>query len=286
VNTAAKKSKAIVRRALRAMDDRGDLRKERGALRAERDLLRLVVQDDKARLESMVSELHRLRELAYGAELRDTPAYDYLFVLTYGRTGSTLLQGILDRTPGYCIRGENGGVVHDLFRYHRTATHHRDRLARKEPLPPTHPWWGIDGFPEDVALREYRHLVLDTVLRPTVGSRVVGYKEIDWSYDDLDDYIDFMRRVFPGARYVVNTRDLADVAKSKWWANRPDAAVRLEKLDTQVRDAGKRLGDAAFHVHYDDYKDDPAALRGMFEWLGAPFDAKRIAAVMSQPHSY
>lgn len=286
MNTAAAKSKAIVKRALRAIDDRGDIRKERNALRAERDLLRLVVRDDAARLESMVTELHRLRELAFGGEQRDAPAYDYLFVLTYGRTGSTLLQGILDRTPGYCIRGENGGVVYELFRYHRTAIRHRDRLARKEPLPPQHPWWGIDGFPEDVALREYRHLVLDTVLRPTVGSRVVGYKEIEWGYDDLDDYLDFMRRVFPGARYVVNTRDLADVAKSKWWANRPDAREQLEKLDSRVRDAGKRLGDAAYHVHYDDYKDDPAALRGMFQWLGAPFDRSRIAAVMSQPHSY
>jgi Sulfotransferase family len=286
VNTAAKKSKAMVRRALRVVDDRADLRKERNTLRAERDLLRLVVRDDAARLESMVTELHRLRELAFGAEQRDTPAYDYLFVLTYGRTGSTLLQGILDRTPGYCIRGENGGVVYELFRYHRTAIRHRDRLARKEPLPPQHPWWGIDGFPEDVALRDYRHLVLDTVLRPTVGSRVVGYKEIEWGYDDLDDYLDFMRRVFPGARYVVNTRDLADVAKSKWWANRPDAREHLEKLDGRVRAAGERLGDAAYHVHYDDYKDDPAALRGMFQWLGAPFDRNRIAAVMSQPHSY
>jgi hypothetical protein len=286
VNTAATKSKKLVRRAMRALDDRADIRKERDRLRAERDLLRHVIRDDKARFESMVTELHRLRELAYGSTERDDPGYAYVFVLTYGRTGSTLLQGILDRTPGYCVRGENGGVVYELFRYYKTATHHRDRLGRKEPLPPQHPWWGIDGFPEDVALREFRHLVLDTVIRPTVGSRVVGYKEIKWGYPDLDDYLDFMRLVFPGARFVVNTRDLADVANSKWWANRPDAMTQLEQLDRQVRDAGKRLGDAAFAVHYDDYKDDPAALRPLFEWLGAPYDRERIAAVMSQKHSY
>lgn len=233
----------------------------------------------------MVSELHRLRQHGFGRQERHDN-YGYLFILTYGRTGSTLLQGIITRTPGYCIRGENGGAVYELFRYYQSAMHHRGRLARRSPLPPEHAWWGIDGFPEDVALREIRALILDTLIRPTVGARTVGFKEIKWSYEDLDDYLAFLRVVFPGVRFVVNTRNLADVAVSKWWARRPNAMQDLRKLDEQVRQAGEALGDASFHVHYDDYKDDPQALRGLFEWLDAPFDLARITAVMSQPHSY
>jgi hypothetical protein len=261
-------------------------RADRDTYRGQRDLLQIAVTDAQARLESMVAELHRLRSLGYGDPSRDSDRLSYVFVLTYGRTGSTLLQGLLTRIPGYLVRGENGGIVYQLYRYHTVAMHHRDRLGRKEPLPPTHPWWGIDGYPEDLALREFRHLVLDTVLRPGPDVHTVGFKEIDWSVDDLHDYLDFMRRVFPGARFVVNTRNVADVAASKWWANRPDALDQIKKLDEQVRTAGAHLGDAAYYVHYDDYVADHTTLRGLYRWLGAPWNDREVRAVLAQRHSY
>jgi hypothetical protein len=31
----------------------------------------------------------------------------YVFVMTYGRSGSTLLMGLLNTIPGYLVRGEN-----------------------------------------------------------------------------------------------------------------------------------------------------------------------------------
>jgi hypothetical protein len=53
-----------------------------------------------------------------------------------------------------------------------------------------------------------------------------------------------------------------------------------------MRQVGETLGDDCFHVHYDDYRDNPEALRGLFEWLDLEFDAERVALVMSQRHSY
>ncbi len=239
---------------------------------------------------ALAAELEAVRSAADAASGRDRPDLRFLFVVTYGRSGSTLLQGILNSADGVTVRGENGGLVLDLFRMHTTATGHRDRLARGTPLPPEHPWWGIDGYPDETAFRGFRMLLLDTVLRPGPDTRTIGFKEIDWLRDDmpgaLPGVLAFVRQVFPGARFVLNTRDLDDVAQSKWWAGRPDALERLRAMEHQLVEALTPFDDDAFRVHYDDYVADPAVLSGLFEWLGLDFDEARVREVMSVRHSY
>ncbi len=210
----------------------------------------------------------------------------YLFLLTYGRSGSTLLQGILSSVPGVAIRGENGAVLHDLFRYHDTATRHRDRLARPQPLPASHPWWGIDGYRDETALRDMRLLVLETLLQPAPDTRVTGFKEIYWMAERMPDFLAFMQQVFPGARFVFNTRDLDEVARSKWHARNPNARAELEILEKQYVEALDPLGDRVYRVHFNDWVADPTRLRGMFDWLGEEYDEARIREVMSVRHSY
>lgn len=261
--------------------------------RAERDTARTkLAKATKARdsywqrVESLTSELERLRASDAVASGRDRTDLSYLFIVTYGRSGSTLLQGILSSIPGVMIRGENGGVLRELFRFHDTARGHRERLERSAPLPASHPWWGIDGYPDSTALRDIRTLLLETVLRPDPGTRVVGFKEIDWMHDRMGDQLEFVRAVFPGARFVLNTRNLADVATSKWWACNPNAMAELQTMERQYVEALGALGDGAYRVHYDDWVADPSALRGLFEWLGADFDEQRVRDVMTVPHSY
>lgn len=238
------------------------------------------------RADELAAELDRLRAAGDLADGRDRSDLQYLFVVTYGRSGSTLLQGILSSTPGVMVRGENGGLLQHLYQFHRTAARHRDRLAPVVPLPQEHPWWGLDGYRDDTALRGFRTLMLETVLRPTADTRLVGFKEIDWPTDDLTELLEFTRSVFPGARFVLNTRDLEQVAQSKWWARIPDALAELQTIEKTFVEALAPLGDATYRVHYDDYVADPTVLRPLFEWLGLEFDEGRVRAVMDVRHSY
>ena len=261
--------------------------------RSERDIARARVAkgaEDKEqlsrRVDELAAELDRLRAAGDLAGGRDRTDLQYLLVVTYGRSGSTLLQGILSSTPGVMVRGENGGLLQHLFQFHRTAAGHRDRLARSVPLPQEHPWWGLDGYRDETAFRGFRTLMLETVLRPTPDTRLVGFKEIDWPTDDLAELLEFTRSVFPGARFVLNTRDLEQVAQSKWWARNPDALAELQTIEKTYVEALAPLADAAYRVHYDDFVADPTVLRGLFEWLGLEFDESRVRAVMDVRHSY
>ena len=278
---------------LESINRRRQVQRRLTKTRKERDIARARVakgaeaqEQLSRRADELAAELDRLRAAGDLADGRDRTDLQYLFVVTYGRSGSTLLQGILSSTPGVMVRGENGGLLQHLYQFHRTAARHRDRLAPSVPLPQEHPWWGLDGYRDETAFRGFRTLMLETVLRPAPDTRLVGFKEIDWPTDDLVEVLEFTRSVFPGARFVLNTRDLEQVAQSKWWAHIPDALAELQTLEKTFVEALAQLGDEAYRVHYDDYVADPTVLRGLFEWLGLEFDESRVRAVMDVRHSY
>ncbi len=123
---------------------------------------------------------------------------EHVFVMTYGRSGSTLLMGILNSIPGWLLRGENRHAMRHLYEFHRSGLAERARVDPARASQPTHPWFGIEAFPEDVSLQHIRALAEATLLRPEPDTRVTGYKEIRWYDDDLPDYLDVPPAGLPG----------------------------------------------------------------------------------------
>jgi len=177
-------------------------------------------------------------------------------------------------------------MVRDLYKYHCKSVKERRRLNWQFPLGETHPWYGVDGYPDEIAFEQMRALVTKTLIRPSVDTRVCGFKEIRWHFNDLDGYLQFFQDVFPGARFVFNTRSLDDVSESKWWSKDPDAFDKLKWMEGQMLSARDWLGDAAYHVHYDDYCRDKSILKGLFDWLGEPFDSHAVERTFEIRHSY
>lgn len=209
----------------------------------------------------------------------------HVFVMTYGRSGSTLLMGLLNSIPGYLIRGENRQLIRHLYDFHRAGLAERDRVSPARASQPTHPWFGIESFDEAASLRQIRELAETTLLRPEPDTRVTGFKEIRWYDEDLPDYLDFLQQVFPGCRFVVNTRHLPDVAASNYWTHKDDPMGRLEVIEERMLSAAEGLGDAAYQVHYDDFVADPMVLKGLFDWLGEPWDEEQVRATLAVRHS-
>src|SRR5206468_1189527 len=65
-----------------------------------------------------------------------------------------------------------------------------------------------------------------------------------------------------------------------------DSRAQLDRLDARYRDFAARSGADTFHVHYDDYMSDPLGLKGLYDWLGIPFEPDIIEKVLELPHSY
>lgn len=214
----------------------------------------------------------------------------YVFVVTYGRSGSTLIQSILNNLPGYCIRGENADILGPMARAWANAKDNTilQYLARDQvQTEPDHPWYGGQSIAPRRLGTALARLFVKDVLRPPPGTRIAGFKEIRWGRAPtaLPTTLRFMRAFFPKARFVFNTRDHDQVVRSSWWAAEPEDEVRA--LLTQW-EAGYDSFLAAhpglgIRVHYNDYIRDPEALRPMFDFLGEGFDADSVARVLAKP---
>lgn len=268
----------------RLVEDRDRLRRQRWRAERHAALATRQVEELKAHVAELSTVAPRIDEAADAT----TQQLNYLFVLTYGRSGSTLVQGLLDTIPGYLIRGENRGAVYRLYQFHQALEAARDEFGETEALTPRDSWYGIDEYAASSALARMRSMLLDTLLKPQPDTRVVGFKEIRWFYRDWERYLTFFRDLFPGARFVINTRDHEGVANSKWFAKQPreDVLNRLAGFEEQLDAMAAVLGDAAYRVHYDDYVADPKVLAGLFEWLGEPFDVATVTGTMAVKHSF
>lgn len=211
------------------------------------------------------------------------PKDGYVFIVTYGRSGSTLLQNLLNAIPGYCIRGENNNTLLHLSRAWdavASSEEMRGERTRGAGTGRDHPWFGAELVDPEVLGRDLADSFVRDVLQPPPDTRVSGFKEIRFHLAGayVETYLDFIKRFFPKARFVFNTRDHAAVARSGWWASMDPAVVKreLEAAEKMFARMRARLDDKALALHYDDYVGAPQALRPLFDFLGEPFDAGRV----------
>lgn len=210
--------------------------------------------------------------------------FGYVFVLTYGRSGSTLLMALLNTIPGYRINGENYNA---LYRLHQAvaAIDKAYQLASGRRSVPTDAWYGMPRARPDRFRRDLLDSFVTNVLRPEPGDRVLGFKEIRFSeshMDDFDAYLDFVRGAFPGCKVVFNHRDPAAVARSGWWNGVNEAEQRIKAADARLWAVP---ADARhFHFRYDDIDDSLANIRELFRFLGAELDERRVREVLGTYH--
>lgn len=212
--------------------------------------------------------------------------YKFVFVFTYGRSGSTLLMGLLNSLKNYCIRGENNNVLHHIFQASRALDTAREKSA-KNSQETTNPWYGLNVTRPDEFHAELIQAFVDDVLVPPRGATSIGFKEIRFSEAEVPDfkaYMSFVQTSFPGCRIIFNHRRLEDVASSKWWSTMPNALEKLQVMEDRFNSV-PATGDV-FHFHYDRIFDNLSHIRELFEFLGEPFEEVHVREVLSVRHSY
>lgn len=213
-----------------------------------------------------------------------------VLIVTYGRSGSTLLQGLLNSIDGCLVRGENHNMCHGLFQTYSAMLQSSLEHVGTEVNAPTNPWFGAKLLEPESFLGDCRRIVRQQLLANEDESsvRCLGFKEIRYpGVDRLPDYLDFLGRIFPETAFLFLTRDHESVSKSAWWKNIRPAEVkrRLNVFETDVRDWAKGRRDV-FAIDYSDLSAHSARVGELFSFLGAAYDRDAVAAVLARPHSY
>lgn len=210
----------------------------------------------------------------------------HLFVVTYGRSGSTVLVNLLNAIQGYCIRGENAGVAQSLALAAHTLAEAQAKQAPHNQAPDT-PWYGIAEVEPDAWARTLAEGFTRAVLRPPADTRVTGFKEIRYIPEFMDEAqydttIGFLADAFPDARIIFNMRAHAEVARSGWWPHEytPGEVERvIAQTDARFRRSKEQLGNRAFLIDYADYNGRPEGFAPLLDWLGEELAPERVEAI-------
>jgi hypothetical protein len=205
---------------------------------------------------------------------RRTPKF--VFVVTYGRSGSTLMQGLLNTVPGALVRGENNLFVLPLFRswvalraYHRKYGRHGARRGVQSAF------YGLDEFRPAAYVDSCREAVLPQLYGKVSPRKVrlLGFKEVVWYRvrpRETEQFFDFFDRLFPDARYVLHRRAHENVSKSGFWRKEePDKVARSLARVEEVQDylADSRPERTLWTRYEDLTSDDPAVVDRELEAL-------------------
>lgn len=171
----------------------------------------------------------------------------YVFVVTYGRSGSTLTQGLLNALPGTLVRGENNMFMLPFFRawagVREFQEKNNDNAVKNGSRSA---FYGLDEIDADDFVEATRELSLQALYGKADRSKVdvLGYKEVLWhriKRDEVGLFFDWFEQVFPGATYVLNQRDHESVKKSGFWQRQEEQRVmrtlrRVEDMQQFLRE--------------------------------------------------
>jgi hypothetical protein len=218
--------------------------------------------------------------------------FQSVLIITYGRSGSTLLQGLLNSIEGCVVRGENYNMCHGLFLAYRALQETKAQPNIDiDSLSVTHPWFGAVWLDEQRFLRDARELVYHQLMPENAGAfpQCLGFKEIRYfpANNNFYAYLNFLSKLFPNPAFIFLTRDHGQVLQSAWWKDKEKFEVKkeLEQFDAIISNYIERKN-FVFRLDYSDMTDRTPRLKELFDFLGAPYIEEKIDQVLAVKHSY
>jgi Sulfotransferase family len=224
-----------------------------------------------------------------------------VFLITQGRSGSTLLLRLVNEIDGYNICGENKGALGELYKFYEAIVEtekkvlknsegqfmtYRDLLARtnKSKKHSGFEWYNV--FKIELIERKLRELVLE-MFNSNREYEVWGFKEVRYgthtTYSQFQGELNFLKFLFPQAKFIFNTREIEEIVKSGWWSKNIDASRKiLTKQQTFFNKYQSKYPDYTYAITYHDLINNTSTLQQMFDFLGADFDLEKYRAVLAR----
>lgn len=188
---------------------------------------------------------------------------DHIFVVAYGRSGSTLLQGLLNTLPHTLIRGENNFFILPIYRSVRRLSSFQGRFTKTAAAKGIRSaFYGLDAMDMDVLRADIRQMVDRQLIigHEDAGVKRIGFKEVLWHQVNAKEdagFIEFMASAFPDSRYILHRRNHDEVHTSGFWQRGSteealQAIARVEELQDAFEAA---LPEQVLRTRYEEFTD-------------------------------
>ena len=215
--------------------------------------------------------------------------YGYVFVVTYGRSGSTLVQGLLNTLPRTLVRGENNMYLLHLFRAMHSVQQFRRTHLKHNPKASHSAFFGLNEITPKSFVESTRTLVTGHLLGSVEPAEVdrLGFKEVLWHRirpAETEAFFDFVDKAFPGALFVLNERNHEKVVGSGFWQGQDQdevmqAITRVEEIQACLRETRPdRVLDLRYELlTSEDQPTSDAQLRSIAEFVTGSCDDTLLA---------
>jgi Sulfotransferase family len=216
-----------------------------------------------------------------------------VFICGQPRSGTTLLQRLVNSTGVVVVHGEHLGVLKGIaesyFDFIQDSKFHEfcapeedggfkartlDCLCEAASFPAL-----VNGFTDASVVQSYRDFVYALINRCGIGSRW-GFKEIRYCFGE-DRVVPFLQSLFPAAQFVFTVRhpirQVASVLNCRWWNYTPqEAADRWMQQVRYMLRYCREFPNNAVMARYDDLvAKDENTVRELFSLLDLPYRRKQ-----------
>jgi hypothetical protein len=142
-------------------------------------------------------------------------------------------------------------------------------------------------YNKEKLLQDYRNLFDNMYL--SHKSRVFGFKEIRFpsDYTSLQNYINFLKELFPDIFFIFTVRDIETLSKSGWWPESisQDANVRLDIIKSQenLTEISKNNSNCLL-FRYENYSHIEE-IEKVFHFIGEYINHEKIKMVLSKRYN-
>ena len=226
----------------------------------------------------------------------------YTLIVTHGRTGSTLLQGILNAIDGWHIKGESDNFAYGLYKSYKSLKKACSYKDQGDPYLHTNPWFGVADYDLDGYFEKLAELIKELLISGQSDQQIScnGFKEVryfeqvfedDKSGEQLKDYLDFLSRALHPCKMIFLQRDPNEVIKSDWWDetdnNKKEETINTLKLfNSFLNKYSEENKNSTFCIDYKDITYKSENLKKMFLFLGGSPSDDVLSSVQTTRHSY
>jgi hypothetical protein len=229
----------------------------------------------------------------------EQPDRQAIFVFGFPRSGTTLLQRVLNSYQDVLIWGEHASFLKDVangyFRVWRNPDFFKSTTPLDEMLRDTKPLTHWQGWLNWIGEEEWRRLYrqfLDSIFVPRglPGKRFWGWKEVHYTAGKDEQTLPFLAATYPEAKYVFLVRSgFNTLASFSRWPRRSNIAEwkhegcgRWKEMMRSFRDWHQSGKVESFWIRYEELIEGKGEVLRLLNSMGKRLGADQIAILQTE----
>lgn len=212
----------------------------------------------------------------------------FIMIVTYQRSGSTLLQSILNSSDECVIRGENYNLLYFAFQSYLATEDAMKHIQQGGVTAVDWPFFGAEHMKKEQYFCSVVSAFIEDILNvePKNSKMNIGFKEVKYDEfgENLPRFLDLMKKCVPNLKIVFNFRNLDDVSKSAWNARRKKEILvtALSNFEALAESYTEEHKGFAKIIKYDDYLEDTQILADLSAFLDISYDALKVKSILAK----